>query len=432
MTIRVYIADTLVGLPIIHYTLQLIATNKRVEFQYTQYTSEAHLCIGDNSNPSIPLCLPFYQFLAAQDFKSVDLLARQSYHFYDAYGRKDYLASIFYLVNCLQEYGAEAIDKYARYPYTSSIQYKENILQKNIVQTLIDDFCTAHFTLATLPTQHRKSSIFLTHDIDTVYGAKNQNGSYALKNNRWWHIPRLLWNHYLGSPDWLNMEYIMAKEDEYGFKSVFYWLVYKDKANADYDLHSPLIKRQLATIKQKGFEVGLHKSIHDNLFIEELKELGEHVVGQRYHFLKFTLPHAWIAIEQAGLKLDTSLGFSDDFGFRNSYGLPFMPYNIAEKCVFDFIEVPMQIMDRTFFNQQKSIAHIERDLIEWLDNNKWDTIIAINFHNNFFDQMLYAGYDRVYETILRYCREEGIKSMLQADLIEEYYRPDLYKSLYSI
>ena len=426
MPIRIYLSESLVGNPILYYTLQLIAFNKGFSFLFIDNVNEADIIIDDNSNSSISLCLPFYQYLCIQDFNAVNRLAQGSYYFIASNGRKDYLASIFYLVNCLQEYNSNSKDKYERYSYSGSFQKKEETLQINLVQELIEKFWNSHSILPKNSLQSRKSSFFLTHDIDTIYGSKNQNGDYALKSNKWGKIPRLLWNHYIGKPDWLNMNEIMALEESYKFKSTFYWLVRNDKKNADYNIHEPIIRNQLNAIKARGFEIGLHKSMQQATFSQELNELGEEVVGQRYHFLKFTIPEAWQAIEQSGLKLDSSLGFSEDYGFRNSYGLPFMPFNLVTNKVYDFIEVPMQIMDRTFFNQHKPIVQIEKELIDWLDKNKYNTVITINFHNNFFDKLLYAGYEQAYETILKYFKEEGLLPMLQTDLIREFYQPQLF------
>jgi hypothetical protein len=426
MSIQIYIASDLRAAPVLRYTFQLLAFNKGVTFQYVTQASDADLAISDTETSSIPICAAFYDLLASQDFKSLKTLANGSYHFFNKDGKKDLLAAIFYLVNCLQEYHTETYDQYGRFPFADSIQRKENLLQKNVVQHLIDEFWQSQPLLSKMPTSARRSAFFLTHDIDTVYGAKNQNGDHALKTHQYHKIPALLWNHYLGKPDWINMDKIIAIEQSYGFKSCFYWLVNKDKENADYDITEPIIQQQLKTIQHNGSEIGLHKSRRSNSFAEELAKLNTASIGQRYHFLRFNLPQAWADMEQAGLKLDTSLGFSEGFGFRNSYGLPFMPYNIAENRVYDLIEVPMQVMDATLFYQNISLPEAEKMLIDWFDANKYNCVFTVNFHNNFFDQMLYRGYDGLYRVILSYFKENGLQRMLQADLIKEFYKPELF------
>ena len=420
MALRIYLANDLPGRHIIHYTLQLIAFNKNADFAYVSATDDADLRITSGLDSDIPLSYTFYQYLTDLRYEAVRELAKGSYHFYTLDGKKDLLASIFYLTNSIQEYDTRVFDQYGRYPYKESVQCREGFLEKNLVQELINSFLASHPALARVQSAPRKSSFFLTHDIDTVYGAKNQNGDHAIKTKQYSKIPKLLYNHYLGTPDWINMDRIMALEDSYGFKSTFYWLVTKDKRNADYAISEAIIQRQLSHIRERGFEIGLHKSLSDTSLADEMLKLDVTVAGQRYHFLKFNLPQAYDAIEAADLKLDTSLGFSEAYGFRNSYGLPIRPLDLRTHKVYDMIEVPMNVMDGSFFYQGKTVAEAERDLIAWLDANKTDAVITINWHNNFFDDMLYAGYDKLYETILRYFKEEGFACMTQASLIKEY------------
>ena len=426
MSLKIHIANDLPGRHIIHYTLQLIADNKGVEFAYLNHAPTSDIQITNDLDSGIPLCLSFYQNLTSRNFDELKQMSKGSYHFYSTDGKKDYLASIFYLVNCIQEYSETKGDQYGRYPYLESIQKRENTLQQNTVQHLIDEFTATHPVLSKLKTAKRKSAFFLTHDIDTVYGAKNQNGDHVLKTHQYHKIPKLLWNHYIATPEWINMDKIMAIEQQYGFTSTFYWLVQKDKENADYEINDPLIQKQIQHIKEKGFEIGLHKSLRETSFTEEISLLGLPAIGQRYHFLKFNLPRAWSELEQAEIKLDTSLGFSEDFGFRNSYGLPFMPFDLTQNRVYDLIEVPMNIMDGTFFYHNKTLAQAENVLIDWFDKNKENTVFTINFHNNFFDDMLYAGYDKLYNILLQHFKEEGLPFMTQKSLIAEYYKPDFY------
>ena len=427
MSLKIHIANDLPGRHIIHYTLQLIACNKGIEFIYSPQAAGSDLQITNDLSSGLPLCGRFYQNLTSYDLDGLEKLSNRSYFFFDSEGKKDLLASIFFLVNSIQEYGEKEKDQYGRYPYALSLQKRLGLIHQNVVQELIDELMGTHPVLSKLATTKRKSAFFLTHDIDTVYGAKNQNGDYALKKHLYHKIPKLVWNHYVGTPDWINMKRIMDIEAQYGFRSTFYWLVYKDKLNGDYDINEPRIRAQMQEIESRGFENGLHKSLRKISFKQELAELKVKAEGQRYHFLRFNLPDAWKEIEGAGIKLDTSLGFSENYGFRNSYGLPFVPYDLKENRVHHLLEVPMNVMDGNFFYQGKSVADAERELISWLDKNKENALVTLNFHNNFFDDMLYAGYEQLYHILLRYFKEEQFKCMSQKDLLAEYFKPEWYQ-----
>lgn len=423
MALKVHIAGHLPGKFILHYTLQLMALNKGVEFHYCRYPHQADIVIDDSNESDLPIAPAFYQKLTTLHEGAPIHLPNDGYDFRNAEGKEDKLASVFYLVNALQEYQAGKKDQYGRFPYAESLQAKNNLLQQNIVQDLIDSLWSQHPKFRHIKTSKKRSTVFLTHDIDTLFGSKNQNGAYALQQRLYHRIPGLLWNHYLGRPEWMNIEHIMKLESSLGFKSVFYWLVFKDKQNADYEIGSPQIRAQFNKLEQEGFGAGLHKSLHESSFADELGRLNIPAVSQRYHFLRFRLPDAWLELEQAGIKIDTSLGFSEDFGFRNSYGLPFMPFNLWENRVFKVLEVPMQIMDRTFFNQGISTAEAENKLIDWLDKHKDNAVFAINFHNNFFDKMQYSGYEELYRALLKYFKEEGIKPVTETELLNDYFKP---------
>ena len=161
----------------------------------------------------------------------------------------------------------------------------------------------------------------------------------------------------MSKPDWLNMDQIMSLESEFNCTSTFFWLVKKGKEqglkNSDYNFKSPRIKKIFHEVRNRGFENGIHKSISKDSFMSELEIFDETPIANRYHFLKFNLPSGYDAIEQAGLKIDTSLGFAENSGFRNNYGRPFNPFNVEERRPYSFIEVPLHVMDTALYQIQK-------------------------------------------------------------------------------
>ncbi|MFN8309183.1 MAG: hypothetical protein U0T73_04420 [Chitinophagales bacterium] len=413
--IQIFIAENIPQKKVIWYTLQLIAINKRVEVIATE-SLQCDLQIDQE----FPLCLPFYQLLDKMDFSAIRKLAGEDICFYDAKGRPDELASIFYLSNCLQEYNYPDHDHYGRFPLEASYQFKSATLRTNIVQQLIDQFCTKYPAFSYLKDHVRKSTVFLSHDIDFLYKAKNEDGAYALKSGKWLSIPKLLWNHYAGTPDWMNMEDILKLENSRGFHSTFFWLVQKDQLNADYEILDPNVNKLLRSVEAKRGYNGLHKSIGNKKFKEELQKFPLSCIGNRYHFLKCTIPSAWKDVQESGLHLDSSLGFASDYGFRNSYGLPFAPFDLEQQKPFSFIEVPLMLMDRTLFNSRKPLKIIKNEIFDWLDKNLENCVFAINFHNNFFSELTYAGYRQFYTEMLEYFRHHQIQSADPNALIAEF------------
>ncbi|CAN5486283.1 hypothetical protein BH11BAC1_BH11BAC1_29540 [soil metagenome] len=424
MPLKIYIDPGFSCRKIIAYVFGLIAINKNIDIVFVDEEGLGDLKITSGSESDFFISRFFYEKLLQGKYGyefhfSAECLIR------DEDGNEDLISTIFYCMNSIQEYNASSDDELGRFQYRNSYQHKYNNVLQNHVQKLIDKVCS-HPKINSLTKARRRSKIFLTHDIDNIHGAWKEDGFNALKKMQPGKLFAVLMNEALGKPDWLNMDKIRRIEDEQGFRSVFYWLLYKDKWNADYDFKSKDVQLNFVACNKNGWEGGLHKSLRPISFEEELERIGVPVNGNRYHYLNFKLPEGYGEIEKAQLKLDTSLGFFEQWGFRNSYGIPFMPYNLKEDRVYDLIEVPMQVMDRSFFTRQIPVAEVKKTLIDWFETNKHDCIFSINFHNNFFSEMKYNGYIDLYKSLLEYFRESGFEPTTQTELINEFYRPDKF------
>ncbi len=240
-------------------------------------------------------------------------------------GTPDYLATAFYLLTCAQELNDSKKDKFGRFPFEESYQKYFGIASENRVQKCFDELVKLTPKLSTLKKPAYKSTIFLSHDIDLINGALIQDGFYCLKRMNIPAIFQIIFSNLIVKPQWLNMDKIMKIESEYDFKSTFYWLVNKGLSkegikNSDYNYNSAKVQEQVQLVKNNGCENGLHKSISDETFETEILKLNFNPIGNRYHFLKFR-PHTdFEKINNIGLKFDTSLGFAEQIGFRNSYG----------------------------------------------------------------------------------------------------------------
>lgn len=337
------------------------------------------------------------------------------------------LLNIFYLINSLAEQSSrDKGDELRRSRYETSVQKKIGI-EENFVLKLILSCVNENEVLkrSFRPVSH-PSYVFLSHDIDSVFGSTVQDGLWAVKNLRFDVMFKLFANVILAKPDWLNIDQIMALESEYDFKSTFYWLVNKGRVdkrqtNADYSLSSKKILDLYKGVEEKGFENGLHKSISSDGFKSELSKLPGSVSGNRFHYLKFNLPDAYRQIEKSGLKLDASLGFAEHHGFRNSYGYPFSPYNFQSGTAFSFLEVPLNVMDGTF--QRYLGLPVEKTAetaIAFFEKNKQNCLLSLLWHNTFFSNYKYKGYKEEYVKILMYLKESSFVNINQSGIIREF------------
>jgi hypothetical protein len=239
-------------------------------------------------------------------------------------------------------------------------------------------------------------------------------------------MANIIFANLLLRPQWLNMDKIMKIEDEFGFKSTFYWLVNKGRTkdgfkNSDYAIGSKHVQNQIECVQKKGWENGLHKSISDDSFVTEMNKLGFMPLGNRYHFLKFNIHANFKDIESAGLKFDGSLGFAEEMGFRNSYGLPYKPYNFETQKAYQFVECPLHIMDTTLHGYQKvSADEAFRKITAFMESNSNDAVFSVLWHNNYFTDYKYGDYFKLYKKLLQYFVDSKYECITQSQMIEDY------------
>lgn len=398
------------------YTLKILGKSK--SFSLTE--AENGIEIG-SSTSHLPISENFISNFLQHKFSPSENLNNKGFVEFDN-GEHDYLSTAFYMLASLQEYNHTlSRDTLGRFQFQDSYQSTLNISKENTVQYCFDKLAEQ----LNLPNRPTPTRFFLSHDIDTVYESILQDGWYVLKKGRFDIFLKLLFNVAMSRPDWLNMDTIMSLESEYDCMSTFFWIVKKGKEeklkNADYQFSSSKIQNILQHIESNQFENGIHKSVSNSSFKDELKSFQNTPIANRYHYLKFNLPSGYEAVEEAGLKLDASLGFAESIGFRNNYGLPFNPYNLKERRPYSFIELPLHVMDTTLFKYAKAnVAEAENEILSFFEKNKQDCVLSVLWHNNFFSNYKYKGYLPLYKKILGYIKENNFKTINQKEIIEKY------------
>lgn len=408
------------------FIFSLFAFNKKIDVTYVNSILDSELSIGESDINVIKIASQFYLDLRNgvyshyHHFSSKPLIENSD-------GSPDYLSTAFYLVSCAQEIGSDTVDKFGRFEFNSSLQKRFNLSERNVVQECFDNLMNIPGMPGESKNSIGKSRIFLSHDIDTIKGSLLQDGFYALKKFRPDLLISIFMKNILAKPSWLNMDRIMKIESEAEFKSTFYWLVNKGKvderlSNSDYNINDTKVQFEIQRVANSGWENGLHKSAADDSFEIELKKLNVKVIGNRYHYLKFTPENDFEKIEAAGLLFDSSLGFVEKIGFRNCYGQPFRPYNFKMRKAFNFIECPLNIMDTTFHNYLKLDAkELVKSTIQFCEKHKHESVLSVLFHNNYISDFKYKNYLSAFKELLDYFHESGLNSISQKEIVKEYY-----------
>lgn len=127
------------------------------------------------------------------------------------------------------------------------------------------------------------------------------------------------------------------------------------RRDAHYGLEHKEVLETMRWLEAQGMEVGIHETYtcHDEPegVARELalfRARGFSPRGGRQHWLRYTLDRLIPAAEHAGLTYDTSIGYSENLGFRAGACFAFPPYNFAEERAATFLEIPMAMMDQAF------------------------------------------------------------------------------------
>lgn len=407
-----------------------LAHHLQVDFVVTDKDTEGDVKISDEVDSDVQIAFLFYEkiekgiFNHQQYFEHEPLILTES-------GQVDYMATIFYMVNCLQEYGAEKedFDKYKRFKFEACFQAKFGIIQENMVSELIEKFVETVPILrgAFSNRTTRPSRIFLTHDIDSLYSSFFQDGLWAIKKRRIDVLIQLIINELLRQPAYFNIDKMLKIHSEYDIKSTFFWIAAQGRSadgikNADYSLTNKKVQQALSEIQKNQFDIGLHKSSLDSSFETEFERLPKaHIKANRYHFLRFQLPNAWEIMSDAGVKLDASLGFADQYGFRNSYGLPFRPYDFRTGTTMPLIVTPLNIMDGTLAGYMGiNETDISKHILDFFEKNKEDCVLGLLWHNTESSEFKYLPYLKIYKEILTYIFESKMGTVTAKDIVKMF------------
>ena len=404
----------------VKYVLRIIENYSKVSFDIVPDKSTADIVIDHKDENSIPISNKFYDNLDSNNFNHNIIFPKEPI-IKDETDRPDYISSIFYIINSLQEYKSdpEDEDELGRFLYEKSWQKKYNVIERNLVLEYIFEFLNF---IKVEKKNDFNSKIFVSHDIDKMNGSFLQDGFWALKKGRFDIVLSLIFKEIFNKKDWVNIDKILKIESEYDIKSTFFWLVNKgigkdNIKNADYSIkrYSALLEN----IENKGAYNGLHKSCSDQSIDEELSLLPKATTYNRHHYLNFKLPALYDDIENSKINFDSGLGFVEHYGFRNSFAMPFHPFNLQEDKPYSFVEMPLMMMDGTFQEFMLLPVSTSADTaIAFFEKHKTNSYLSLLWHNTFFTNYKYGGYREEFIKIIKYLYDTNFEFVTPEDLMK--------------
>jgi len=315
--------------------------------------------------------------------------------------------------------------------YESKAGYPLN--QSRVTPELEDrlvSFAKAHRIDTDYPRIKQVPTLCLTHDIDYLWPTVQMAMKQTISERR------LCWpsrqNAYLQSIErLLQLDVQYAGQD--GVSTLF--LAHKKPARSlrkrltqwlidpSYSLDDPYFQDILTLIHRFKSDVGIHGSyfsLEDRLLKEEIQALekvtGHPIKAGRQHWLNLPGHNAMERIYEAGLTIDSTLGWNGTYGFRCGMARPF-PLVLPQGQLW---EVPMPLMDGPLFNDMKLSSAEVINKATTLLGLVYDRggCVALNWH----DRAAHPDFnwDEAYKAILEWASNKGFRFTTLSKAVEEY------------
>ncbi|WP_133273265.1 DUF7033 domain-containing protein [Hymenobacter radiodurans] len=355
----------------------------------------------------------------------------------------DIISAAFYLLSGWQEYFSEERDQHGRFPYAISVQQQYGFVAVPVVNYYFDVLRTAveyitgqRLQLRGWGSNQAPFATFITHDIDNCLSAWKSEGKAALHKGQLALFGRLLWRRLRGQDDWNNLEEVQAETERWGAKSTFFFLGNPDRAangirNADYDLTTPHFQKRIQRLAQNGAEIAVHGSLGTSQNAPQLRQEKEKLpvaaLGNRFHYLSWEPRQSPHTVAAAGFAYDSTLGFAEHYGFRHSYCLPFYPFNFEVGKAFEFLEIPLHVMDATLHHPnylQLAPHEILPALVPMFQEiERFGGVCTVLWHNENFAPQNQKNGPRQFQELVHYLRSRNTAFVNGADILAHLNSP---------
>ncbi len=206
--------------------------------------------------------------------------------------------------------------------------------------------------------------------------------------------------------------YMTSQVKKHDAKAMFFFPVGQRN---DHDKNPSWLDRNYQTLIKRissEYETGIHSSYFSSGRPEVLSEEIEHfneiagfnVSKCRQHWLLLRVPSTYRSFIGAGIKVDYTMGFADETGFRAGIARPFPFYDLLKEEITDLTIVPFQVMDGTLM-QYKSLRPDEaiadiRSLIE-VTREAGGLFVSLWHNTSLTESCGWEGWRRVFEETLR-------------------------------
>ena len=297
-------------------------------------------------------------------------------------GNPDWLGEIFEWLSSADEMSIAARDSIGRIPFASTVFGRQSISPLRPYASLLmawfqgflnDRGQSESLPRAPSPVNGADHLMICSHDIDFYFTGRLKALVRVIKNAAAAILLNRSYPHLRGSVGQLFQlicgkrvgdflpELLHASRTK-NFSSTFFVIArHGHRRDGTYKLEE--IMPRLREVPKQGSFIGLHGSyesiVEASDLVSETAALSSTTqqvpMGSRQHWLRFGKHNQlFTAIEKAGLKYDSTLGFSQMVGFRNGAAFAFPPYSFDREEAYDFMEIPLAVMDSALATASRS------------------------------------------------------------------------------
>lgn len=375
-----------------------------------QFVDRVHLLTGKRIDLNdLPVCIPskYFALFGNNPPKKND------------FALSDVSNLVNYTLSRKEESGITNIDKWGRFDREKSLLVKDGLDQSPIIDELILDIVKQlNIKVRNIWPHGKKAVVCLTHDVDHFDGR-----SYLALRKMWWGYQAFTfllkrrkkiskqymakirrWSNPFYDPEyafnnWMNLE------DEYGFRSTFFFFALRHALSREgrvYTFRNKRVRQTIRHLDKNGWGIGLHAGYYRNLEIDSLRKqkmnledtLGKQISGCRQHFLRARFPESWELYEDVGFSYSTNIAWGGGcHGFRAGTCFPYQPLAGRE-----LMEIPFQLMDMASIEKPSEYHSLFLDYLQKV--KKVGGCLVINFHQEYFDEIEAPGTNETYRMML--------------------------------
>lgn len=314
-------------------------------------------------------------------------------------------------------------DEYSRFPEEKHLSVQYSFSHRPIVNEFLE--ATGSFLQELgleLPETNRNYTVYPEHDVDyferypdfpswiqtlSADLIRRKSFSLALESLKGGYAKLFA----KGADPFDTFDFLMNESEKIGVKSTFYFMPGKGIKGDEYELFSAKIRSRMTQILENGHQIAMHPGFNtafdaDLMEIEysRIKRIHPEINTSRQHYLQLNLPYHYRQLNQLGVKVDTSLGFKDRNGFRNSCCFAYPYFDPIDRKELKLTISSFALMDTVFLRRKWNVEEISKEFSRYATIiSKYKGDFRFIWHNSNFNlpewRIMSAKYsDYLYET----------------------------------